>query len=170
MPGRTHPFCGSRPPARVAPVDERAARAALRGQIAKLERELGQATGASCARATPSPPRVARACADRGSSPLGELERVRDAQAARLADLRGEIAARAAREAEKRMLLEKMLLEPGRYRFVSITQAELGERGCGALPRPPAPRPDRHARGLVAGQGLLRLSVSRAAPQRAARP
>ncbi len=48
---------------------------------------------------------------------LGELEVVRDELAERLREARATITRRADEQAEKRLLLERMLLEPGRYRF-----------------------------------------------------
>ena len=58
------------------------------------------------------------------------------------------------------MALERMLLEPGRYRFVRISNRDIGEPGCGVWQVRPRLGPDRDADGLVAGQALLGLSVS----------
>lgn len=110
-------------------IDETAARRSLRGQIAKLERELAAAT--SAARACDG---IAWAIGSRGGPRLlgpGELERTRDDLAERLHDVRETLAARAAREARARELLERMLLEPGRHRFRRISRADVGEPGCG---------------------------------------
>jgi hypothetical protein len=113
----------------VAP-DEAVARKALRDQIAKLERDLA-VTATSAFPRLPLPgtdPRPRRA------GPrllgLGELERVRDELANRLSDLRGERAELAERQAEKRVLIEKMLLDPGHYPWVRVTNEEIGEPGC----------------------------------------
>jgi hypothetical protein len=110
-------------------VDERAARRSLRGQIARLERELGDAFvtafpmgGLEQPTAPQGTPRLLS---------LGELERVRDELADRLHAARLSITRRADEQAEKRILLERMLLEPGKYRFVRIARSELGEPGCG---------------------------------------
>ncbi|MGB2712011.1 MAG: hypothetical protein WBC33_10890, partial [Conexibacter sp.] len=62
----------------------------------------------------------------------GELERIRDELAERVYAVREVHAARAAREARMRELLERMLRDPGRHRFVRITQADVGAHGCGA--------------------------------------
>jgi hypothetical protein len=109
--------------------DERAARRSLRAQIARLERELGDAFvtafpmgGLEHPVAPEGHPRLLG---------LGELERVRDELAERLHAARLSIAHRADEQAEKRVLLERMLLEPGKYRFVRIARSELGEPGCG---------------------------------------
>jgi hypothetical protein len=112
-------------------VDERAARRSLRDQIAKLERQLAAAfVGAF--------PRQgidfghARARGGPRMLSLGELERVRDELAERLVEVRHQLAERADQEAAKRELLERMLLEPGRYKWVRITARELGRGDCGA--------------------------------------
>src|SRR6188768_1103695 len=101
-------------------VDERAARRSLREQITKLERELAAAFVGSFPRQgidfgvsrAPGGPRVLS---------LGELERVRDDLAERLVDVRRQLHERAEEEERKRELLERMLLEPGRYKWVRVT-------------------------------------------------
>jgi hypothetical protein len=150
-----------------APVDERAARESLRRQIGKLERDLAEALAdrrPGDAVPTTSLPRL------RGPRllSLGELERVRDAQADRLSDMRAELAARAEREAEMRILLEKMLLEPGHHRFVRVSQAELGEPGCGVY----HVRPRLGIIGMLAGWWHVKVSSGcpLAEPRLAARP
>jgi hypothetical protein len=150
-----------------APVDERAAREALRRQIAKLERDLGQALASTRPGDAAPGTRMPRLRGPRILS-LGELERVRDAQADRLSDMRAEIAARAEREAAKRVLLEKMLLEPGRHRFTRISQAELGEPGCGVY----HVRPRLGIIGMLAGWWHVKVSSGcpLAGPRLAARP
>jgi hypothetical protein len=85
---------------------------------------------------------------------LGELEAVRDALADRLAAARAELEARGAEHERKRVLLEKMLLEPGRYKFARITQAELGEGGCGVW----QVRPRLGIIGMLAGWWHVKLS------------
>lgn len=116
----------------VAP-DERAARRSLRGQIARLERELGEATFA----AFPHLHDDAVIGDRRGSATfprllgLGELERVRDELAERVRRARVVVARRAELEADSRALLEEMLRDPQRHRHVRLPLADLGERGCG---------------------------------------
>ncbi|MCW2953439.1 MAG: hypothetical protein JWQ48_2609 [Conexibacter sp.] len=110
-------------------VDERAARRALRAQIAKLERELAAA-------AADARPRdgIAWTVGSHGGPRvlgLGELERTRDDLAERLHEARQILAARAEREARARELLERMLRDPGRHRFRRISRADVGEPGCG---------------------------------------
>jgi hypothetical protein len=113
----------------VVEVDERAARRSLRDQIAKLERELAAAfvtayprTGLDWAVPAVAGPRMLT---------LGELERVRDDLAARLGGAREAIAERTACEEENRRLIERMMLEPARYKFVRVSREDIGERGCG---------------------------------------
>ena len=62
---------------------------------------------------------------------LGELERVRDAIAARLGDLQAAAAAQSARQAEAARELERMLADPPAHKWERITHADLGIPGCG---------------------------------------
>lgn len=108
--------------------DERAARRTLRDQIARLERDLGTAVIAAyprlpAAAATPSHagPRLLS---------LGDLECVRDELADRLAAVRQQAALQAERQAEKRLLIERMLLEPARFKWVRVCNEDIGEPGC----------------------------------------
>jgi hypothetical protein len=109
-------------------VDERAARRALREQIARLERDLGAAVIAAYPRLPAGTATISQA----GPRLLGlaELERIRDDLADRLADVRAQAAAQAERQADKRLLIERMLLEPGHYKWVRVTNADIGETGC----------------------------------------
>lgn len=123
-PARTSAETGLRVPAGA----ERAARADLRRQIAVLERNLGELFAAAFPRrdidwtvGAAGGPRVL---------PLAELERVRDALALRLADARAELAARADAEEDKRLLLERMIADPERYRWAIVSNEDIGERGC----------------------------------------
>jgi hypothetical protein len=107
-------------------VDERAARRALRAQIARLERELASAViaarlPAGHARVRVSGPRLLG---------LGELERIRDDLAGRVADVRERAARQGERQAAKRVLIERMLLHPGEYKWVRVSNADIGEPGC----------------------------------------
>ena len=145
-------------PPRTAPrtttteVDERAARRTLRGQIAKLERELGQAfvssfprTGFDWSVAAPGGPRLLS---------LGELEQVRDALARRLRDARGALGERSLAEEENRRLVERMMLEPGRHKFVRVSREDIGERGCGGW----EVRPRLGLIGMLMGWWQVKLS------------
>ena len=123
------------PPVALSPVevDERAARCSLRDQIAKLERELAAAfVGAFPRHGIDFGFGTSRAPGGPRMLSLGELERVRDDLAERLVGVRRQLHERAEVEEAKRELLERMLLEPGRYKWVRVTARELGRGDCGA--------------------------------------
>ena len=133
------------PSAVVTPLDERAARRTLREQIARLEREHAAIVAASRPRLAPGPParcsrsELARPSLRGPSSlagprllSLGELERVRDALAARTGDLQAAAAAQQAHQAVARRELEQMLADPPAHRWEKLTNADLGLPGCGA--------------------------------------
>jgi hypothetical protein len=117
-----------RPRAQVAAPDHRSARRSLLGQIDRLDAEL--VTLAASVRPYMAFPQVpARPGAPRLLS-LGELEEVRDALVARVRDLRAKRAELAERQAHARALLERMLREPARHKWVRISNLDLGEPGC----------------------------------------
>ena len=109
-------------------VDERAARRTLRTQIARLERDLAAAVVA----AYPRLPAGSAGVPSTGPRLLGleQLERVRDDLAGRLAEVREQAAAQAERQSEARLLIERMLLDPGAYRWVRVANEDIGEPGC----------------------------------------
>ena len=110
-------------------VDERAARGTLRAQIARLEAELARSGAHAQPLGAHAGPRLLG---------LAELEQIRDALAGRLATVREEADARAARHAEARALLERMLRAPEDHKWVRVSNEDLGEPGCRhyhALPR-----------------------------------
>lgn len=121
------------PAATPAVRDERAARAALRAQIARLERRLSAAVAAAMPDAglVPAAPVAGRSSAGPRLLTLGDLERERDALAGRAADAEAALALREEQREDARRRLERMLLAPGDHRRVRITQRELGEPGCG---------------------------------------
>lgn len=148
-------------------VDERGARRTLRSQIARLERELGETILAAfphvhdadtvalddeLAALRLSGPLTA------GTGPrllgLGELERVRDELADRIRRARVVVADRADLEAGSRVLLEEMLREPARHKWVRLPAADLGERGCGAYQA----RPRLGIIGMLMGWWHIKLS------------
>jgi hypothetical protein len=133
--------------------DERAARRTLREQIGRLERELASACLDACPRIDPGPPPRALAAGPRLLT-LGELERVRDALAGRLARVRGDIDAQLLRQAESRALLERMFADPSAYKWVRISNAQLGEPGC----RHFHVRPRLGPVGLLAGWWHVKVS------------
>jgi hypothetical protein len=120
------PFTGS--PA-TKELDELAARRSLRHQIARLERELADAF--VTAYRMGGIPLPAQRPAQARVLDLGALERIRDDLAQRLREARVTIAQRAEIQAANRLQLERMLLEPGKYRFARIAASDLGEPGCG---------------------------------------
>ncbi len=109
-------------------VDEVAARRSLREQIAKLERELAAVFASAYPRrgiewqvGSAGGPRVLG---------VGELEEVRDALAARLEDSRRTLRDRAYVEQKNFDRIEEMLAEPSRFKWVRISNADIGEPGC----------------------------------------
>src|SRR5215217_5728473 len=113
--------------ARAAP-SERAARATLRAQIGRLEREVSALVAASCPRLDPGPP-VPSFGGPRVLA-LGELERVRDGLAARLSALRAAAAEQQQRQAAATRELEQMLADPPAHKWERIRNADLGRPGC----------------------------------------
>ena len=134
------------------PADERAGRRALRTQIARLERELSGAFVTAFPMGGLAPPVAVTATPHLLG--LGELERIRDDLAERLRAARVLIARRADEQETKRLTLERMLLDPGSYRFVRIARSEIGEHGCGAW----EVRPRLGLIGMLAGWWHVKLS------------
>jgi hypothetical protein len=132
---------------------ERAARASLRAQISRLEQEL---SGIVAERFPFIAAPVTPILAARGPSLLdmGELERSRDRLAARVQDLRATVAERVDHERRARDQLERMRLEPGRYKFVRLPVSDLGQGGCGVW----EVRPRLGLIGMLAGWWQLTLS------------
>ncbi|MBW8059504.1 MAG: hypothetical protein FVQ78_04060 [Solirubrobacterales bacterium] len=110
--------------------DERLARAELRRQIGRLERHLGGLVAEAFPRIRIDAG-VAAASREPRAIGLGELERVRDALATRIAAGRRALGEQAELETRNRELLERMLVEPAAYKWVRITRDDLGEPGCG---------------------------------------
>lgn len=109
----------------VAEPDERLARQALREQIARLELQLAGALDAADPVVPVGPPLAGPRLLS-----LGDLERLRDRLAQRLAEVRDRARALADEREAKRLLVEAMLLDPVRYRWVRVTNADLGLPGC----------------------------------------
>lgn len=146
---------------------ERAARESLRAQVAKLEGELsrlvargfphispaGVSSSAAGGSTAPTPSGVAVGPGPRLLS-LAELERARDRLVVCLRQAQAQAGERAALELRSRDLLERMELEPGRYKFVRLRVADLGEGGCGVW----EVRPRLGLIGMLAGWWQLKLS------------
>lgn len=146
----TLPFGPSRPVE--VEVDERAARRSLREQIGKLERELGDVlvsafprTGFAVSVPSWGGPRMLS---------LGELECVRDELAQRLGHARGALGERTAVEEENRRLIERMMLQPARHKFMRVSREDIGERGCGGW----EVRPRLGLIGMLMGWWQVKLS------------
>ena len=108
--------------------DEAAARRTLRGQIARLERELAALftsvhprRGFDWQVPGPGGPRLLG---------VGELEELRDRLAARLAETRRELGDRTHAERCNAERIEQMLAAPERFKWVRISNEDIGEPGC----------------------------------------
>jgi hypothetical protein len=110
--------------------DERLARAELRRQIGRLEHELLRLSAEAFPRLSLDTD-VPSSCPEPRVADLGELERVRDALAARIAAAREALRERAELETRNRELLERMLAAPAEHKWVRISRADVGEPGCG---------------------------------------
>jgi hypothetical protein len=135
-----------------APAEGLAARADLRAQIGRLDRELVQLAAATY-------PRIAVGPAPRcGGAPcvlgLEDLERVRDGLFARLAELRAGAVRQAERQAAAREELERMLVDPPGHRGRRIANADLGLPGCTTY----EVRPRLGPVGMLAGWWHVKVS------------
>jgi hypothetical protein len=139
-------------PATVTEDAQRAARRSLRAQIAGLERQLAEAFVTAYSMGGLEHP--LHYSAQPRLLDLGELELVRDDLAERLRAARVSIAERADEQAASRLCLERMLLEPGKYRFVRVSREDLGEPGCGAW----QVRPRMGLIGMLMGWWQVKLS------------
>jgi hypothetical protein len=138
-------------------VDERLARVELRRQIGHLESELAGLLGEAFGRVELGY-RVAAVAAAPRALDLGELERVRDALAERVADARVTLHERARVETDNRELLRRMIAAPADFKWVRISRADLGEPGCGHWHS----RPHLGPIGLL--MGWWRVKVSSGCP------
>ena len=118
---RTEPLSGG---------DELLARAELRRQIGRLERQLAALVAEAFPR-FPLDVGVPAASREPRALGLGELEAVRDALAAQVADGRRALEQRAELETANRELLERMLAAPEEHKWLQISRADVGEPGCG---------------------------------------
>ncbi len=109
---------------------EFAAREALRAQVSRLERELSGLVAHKFPHISPGDFEGERFSGPRLLT-LAELERLRDRLALRVGEVRRQVADRAALERRSRELLERMKLEPGRYKFARVPVADLGDGHCG---------------------------------------
>ncbi|HEU4599633.1 MAG TPA: hypothetical protein VFS26_07795 [Solirubrobacterales bacterium] len=112
-------------------VDEGLARRDLRRQIGQLEHELSGLVAEGFGRVEIESGVAAGAAGPRVLG-LGELERVRDELADRVAEARTALAERARVESDNRELLRRMLADPRRFKWLRVHRADVGEPGCGA--------------------------------------
>lgn len=143
---------------------ERAARESLRAQVARLECELSGIVARGFPHISPAPPAPPEGAGPRLLS-LAELERARDRLVVCLRGAQEQARVRAELELRARDQLERMRLEPGRYRFVRLHVTDLGERGCGVW----EVRPRLGLIGMLAGWWQLKLSSGCPLPQPRAR-
>jgi hypothetical protein len=117
------------PPFRVdTGVDERAARAALRDQIARLEEQLaGHVTSAFPH--SPTPPRLGGSDGARLQT-FAELEERRDALEASVAQIRRDLDAAGAQQQAARGRLEAIMLDPAAHKWERVSHEDIGEPGC----------------------------------------
>jgi hypothetical protein len=117
-----------RPVSDLRTADEVAARSDLRRQVARLERELTDHACSVWPRVDPPSRTVAGGPAALLS--VGELEKLRDALAARLAEARRDLAERLEVEEGNRALMEAALADPAAHRWVRVSHRDIGEPGC----------------------------------------
>jgi hypothetical protein len=117
-------------PALRVEVDERLARAELRRQIGRLERELASQLSEGFGRVTVAH-RVAAMAVEPRVLDLGELERLRDELADRVAEARSTLRQQELVEADNHALLRRMLASPAEYKWVRVSRDDLGLPGCG---------------------------------------
>ena len=108
--------------------DERPARRTLLEQVARLENELAQLFCSTWPRkgfewevAARGGPRILS---------LVELEELRDDLDRRVRDARRAFSDRTYVEEQNRCLIEEMLLEPERHKWVRVGNEDIGEAGC----------------------------------------
>jgi len=109
-------------------LDEAAARRTLRAQVARLERELAALftsvhprRGFEWQVSGPGGPRLLG---------VGELEELRDRLAGRLEETRRELGDRTHVERRNADRIEQMLAAPERFKWVRISNEDIGEPGC----------------------------------------
>ena len=108
--------------------DGRLARRDLRRQIAAMEAELGELFASAFPR-TGIEFQVTGMGGPRILS-VDELEKVRDALAARLQDVKGELNDIGYVEEKHRALIERMTEDPTSHKWIRVSNEHIGEPGC----------------------------------------
>ncbi|HEX6665348.1 MAG TPA: hypothetical protein VF081_02000 [Solirubrobacterales bacterium] len=138
-------------------VDERAARRELRRQVGALERQLAGLLAEGFGRVEVGH-RVAAITTTPRLLDLGELERLRDELADRVADARLTLAEQDRLEAANRELLSEMMAAPENFKWVQVSRDDIGAPGCGHW----------HSRPVLGPIGMLmgwwRVKVSSGCP------
>jgi hypothetical protein len=132
---------------------QRAARASLRSQITRLERELSRIVAERFPH-IPAPGIAGERTLGPRLLDLAALERSRDELAGRVQELRRLARERSEHERRAREQLELMKLEPGRYKFARLPVKDLGQGGCAVW----EVRPRLGLIGMLAGWWQLTLS------------
>ena len=110
--------------------DERPARRSLLEQIARLEEELAQLLCSTWPRKDVLAPPARRSGGGPRVLSLRELEELRDELARRVGEGRRALSDRTYLEEQNRRLIERMLLEPERHKWVRVSGEDIGEPGC----------------------------------------
>lgn len=129
--------------------EERSAREALRGQIARLEGQL-----AAYPEAWEAGEKQTRATAIPAVATIDELEITRDELLARLTDAQAAAEKRSDRHEAARRWREEALADPSSHRWESVSKEDLGEPGCGAI----AVRPRWGPVGALMGWWRVKIS------------
>jgi hypothetical protein len=123
----THPFAPTGPS--TSP-DERAARRTLLDQVRRLEEEsVGLFCSAWPRKGLDLPPARPLGAGPRLLS-MGELEALRDDLVEQVGRGRSAFDERGHAEEQNRRLIERMLLDPERHRWVHVSNEDIGEPGC----------------------------------------
>jgi hypothetical protein len=133
--------------------DERLARAELRRQVGRLERQLAALVAEGFGRVEVGH-RVGAIAAEPRLLDLGELERLRDELADRIAEARVTLHEQGRVEAGNRELLRQMIASPADFKWVRISRDDLGEPGCGHWHS----RPRLGPLGMLMGWWRVRVS------------
>jgi hypothetical protein len=141
-------------------IDQAPARRALRAQVARLERELMEQRCSSWPRARREEPLPGDD--DRRAGPallsIGELEALRDELVTTLAQERRALSERLLAEERYRRLREELILDPAAHAGARVSNADVGESGCGEV----RSEPEGGVLGML--MGWWRVVVSSGCP------